>query len=382
MRLVLALLLFVAPAAMRGQSLLDSASATRLANLFDARKDDQRLRCEVMAVPPQLNFSFRFQTGYVFRVPMNQYFGPNHRWNILTRVSPAAGGQPAYLASQFRLPNVPKTKRVAEWGGFYWVGEGKYSVEWLLYDDSGRVCRKQWNIEAKLSPNERGVTPGMAAGTVDRVSFRRWSPQDDTADVHALQRLTVLLHAAPLFPRAIRFRAQDRLILLGSLASLLESLPARAVRLIIFNVDQQKILFRQDAFTPDSFDQAAQSMENLQLQLVDYSVLKNQGGHISLLADLVNQELSAGNPSDAVIFLGPATRYFDKFPPSSLEDRPSATPRFFYLQYKPYVRPGAEFADSIEFALRRVHGKKLVVHTADEFARAIKQVETQVATEK
>ncbi|HYL35809.1 MAG TPA: hypothetical protein VEV17_07850 [Bryobacteraceae bacterium] len=292
-----------------------------------------------------------------------------------------ASDQPAYLASQFRLPDIPKTKRIAEWGGFYWVGEGKYTVDWLLYDDTGRACRKQWKIEAKLSPNERGVTPGMAAGTIAPVSFRRWSPQDD-ADVHALRRLTVLLHAAPLFPRATRFRPQDRLVLLGSLASLLESMPARAVRLIVFNLDQQRVLFRQDSFTPDSFDQAAQSMQNLQLQLVDYSVLKNQRGRVDLLADLMSEELNAGSPSDAVLFLGPATRYIDKLPPASLEDRPSASPRFFYLQYRPYVRPGAEFADSIEFALRRVHGKKLVIRSADDFAKAIKQVDMQVASEK
>jgi hypothetical protein len=115
------------------------------------------------------------------------------------------------------------------------------------------------------------------------------------------------------------------------------------------------------------------------LQLVDYNVLKNQRGHIDLLAGLVNQELNAASPSDTVIFLGPPTRYVDKFPPASLEASGRAMPRFFYLQYRPYFRPGAEFTDSIESALKRVHGKKMVVRTAGEFARAIKQVETQVS---
>jgi hypothetical protein len=177
---------------------------------------------------------------------------------------------------------------------------------------------------------------------------------------------------------------RECLTLLGSLASLLESLPAQSVRLVIFNLDQQKELFRKDAFTPDSFDQAARSMSSLQLQLVDYGVLKNQRGHLDLLADLVKEELAASEPSDAVIFLGPATRYLDKVPQTSLEERAGASvaPRFFYLQYKPYVRSSADFTDSIESAVKKVHGRKLVIHTADEFAKAIKQVESQVSAGK
>jgi len=147
-------------------------------------------------------------------------------------------------------------------------------------------------------------------------------------------------------------------------------------------LDQQKELFRDDAFTPEAFDRASQSMSSLQLQLVDYSVLKNRRGHIDLLTDLVNEELNASEPPDAVIFLGPATRYLDKLPETGGDDRGGLLPRFFYLQYKPYVRATAESPDSIELAVRRVRGKKLVIRTADEFARAIKQIESQTLAAK
>ena len=379
--MILASSLLFSQAALFGQVLLLPVDIPKVAQFFEARPDDRPLRCEVVPIPPRLNFSFRFQTGYVFRVPMNQYFGPGHRWHILARVTPESGGPPAYLGSELRLPNVPKTNRTAEWGGFYWVGEGRYNVEWVLYDDSQRLCRKHWTSDAKLSPSERGMTLGIGSGTVAQISFRRWSPQDK-ADVPILRRITILLHAAPLFPRTTRFRAQDRLILLGSLASLLESLPARSVRLVIFNLDQQRELYHDDAFTPEAFDRAAQSMNNLQLQLVDYSILKNQRGHVDLLADLVQKELSATEPPDAVIFLGPATRYWDKVPTPNTDDPAGEAPRFFYFQYKPYVRATADSADSIERAVKRVHGKKLEIRTADEFAKAIRQVEGAVTPGK
>jgi len=341
------------------------------------------LRCEVTPIQPQLNFSFRFQAGYVFRVPMNQFAGAGHRWSVLTRLTPASGGDAALLSARYRLPSVPKTKSVAEWGGLFWVGEGSYRVEWVLFDETHRVCRKQWKIEAKLNSGERGITAGIAPGRVAQVSFRRWSAQDRSeADVPTLRSLTVFLHAAPLFPRMTRFRAQDRLILLGSLASLLESVPARTVRLVIFNLDQQKELFRRDVFTPEDFDQAAQSLSGLQLQLVDYSVLKNARGHVHLLADLVNEQLTMPDPSDAVIFLGPAARYFDRLPQTSLAEPANGSPRFFYFQYKPYLRARAEVADSIELALKKVHGKKIEIRTPEDFARAITQVESQMVARK
>ncbi len=388
-------------AAINGQTLMDPTKTALFEKYLAPQPGDKPLRCEVNPFPPRLSFSLRFQTGYVFRVPLKQYFGPGHEWGILTKVTPDAGGSPVYLGTTFRLPNIPKTKVVAEWGGTYMVGEGRYRVDWILYDNSNRICRKSWHIEAKLNTAERGLGVGMPSNAIAPVSFRRWAPKESAApDVPTLRRLTVLLHAAPLSPGSIRFRVQDRIMLLGSLASLLESIPARSVRLVVFNLDQQKELFRQDTFTPDTFDQVSQSMSGMELRLVDYRVLEKRLGHVDLLADLVNQELRAQNPSDAVVFLGPATRYSDKVPQAALEEHSSAPP-FFYLQYRPYLRlpavmnydiaggnanprlrRSADFPDSIEFALKRLHGKTLTIYTADDFAKAIKQVEAQLAASR
>ena len=131
-------------------------------------------------------------------------------------------------------------------------------------------------------------------------------------------------------------------MLLGSLASLLESLPARSVRLVVFNLDQQREVFRQDDLMPESFPQVAQAMNDLQLQLVDYRTLENQRGHIDLVAALVNQEIHSESTSDAVFFLGPPSRYLDKLPQSVFGEPGEMPPQFFFFQYKPYWRRAAE----------------------------------------
>ena len=49
------------------------------------------LQCEVVPMKPRFNFSLRLQSGYLYRVPMNQYQGAGHRWAVLTRITPQEG---------------------------------------------------------------------------------------------------------------------------------------------------------------------------------------------------------------------------------------------------------------------------------------------------
>jgi hypothetical protein len=369
-------LVIISSTATWGQSLLDPAKIAVAEKYLGSFHGDKNLSCHVQPIPPHLNYSFRMQAGYVVSLPLKQYSGPNHGLAILSKVTPEGQG-PSYFASGIKLPDMPKNKTDMELAGSYLVGEGRYTVEWVLFDEANRVCRKSWHFEAKLDPAERSLGLGIPPQTVRELSFRQWSVGGKSLDdVRPIRRLTVFLHAAPLFPRSTRFRPQDRGVLLSSLASLLETLPARSVRLVVFNLDQQKELFRQDMLTPETYDQAAGSLNNLQLQLVDYRVLRNRGGHLSLLTDLVNKELQDKEQSDAVIFLGPTARYFDKVPEFDL---PATAPRFFYLQYKPLYARGADFPDSIEFAVKKVRGKAMLIHSAHEFAKSIKQIEVELA---
>ncbi len=353
---------------------IDPAKISEVARLLD-HAEMQPLRCDVYPLRPRINFGFRFQAGYAVTLPLNQYNGAGHGLAIVLRITPEDGGSPSYLASGIRLPNVLKTKNRTEFGGWFLVGEGRYHVDWMMFDDRDRMCRKSWSMEARPTASERSMNLGLAAGAVAPITFRRWSSQN--GDVPTLRRLTVWLHAAPMFARSTRLRGGDRSILLGSLAALLESLPAKSVRLVVFNLDQQKELFRNDELTPESFDDVVRSMNNLQLSVVDYNVLKNRRGHVDLLSTLLNEELQRPDPSDAVVLLGPGARYFDKLPAAAFEERHGDTPHFFYFQFRPYMAR-AEATDSLEFAIRGVKGKTNVVRTAQDFARAIRQVQAQV----
>jgi hypothetical protein len=339
---------------------------------FEWRPDDKPLSCYVSALRPTLNFGFRFQAGYTVRVPMQQYRGKGHRWTVLMRITPE-GGKPVTLVSRYRLPDVPKTTAEVEVGGGYLLGEGKYAVAWKMTDDTGRICRKEWRIEAKLNRGERKVKVAMAPHTVD--AFSNWTVGHRNPDDAPPIRLTVLMHAAPNSPRRMRMAARDRVLLLGTLSSLLERLPTSSVRLVVFNLDQQRELYRQDDFSATEFNNVAQSLDGLELGMVDYHVLQNSRGHVDLLADMVNHEVNAAQPSDVVLFLGPMARYVDRMPSGVLEKPPGGTPKFFYFQYRPMLRVESSLPDVIHSAVSRLKGKTVIIHSAGDFAKGIDQVE-------
>jgi hypothetical protein len=379
-RLILAV--FSLSAAASAQVIIDpSRLSPTLKQAVEHPERNPPLKCEVTPIRPMLNFGFRFQAGYVARVPLKQYRGPGHAWAIVSKITPEESpDQPVYLVTTATLPDIPKTNQHAESGGGYLLGEGRYMVEWTLFDDAKRVCHKNWNIKVALNAGERKVRTAMPPNRIGEISLRGSDyakpPQADVRPV----RITVLLHAAPLFPRRTKFRTSDMLMLLGSLSSLLERLPSSSVRLVVFNMDQQKELFRQDGFALDSLDKVAQAMNRLELGLVDYQVLQNRHGPVEFLVSLANRELAAKDASEIVLFLGPPSRFTDKVPQSALEARRSA-PYFFHFQFEPWLRRGGgNFPDTISQAIGKLKGKTIIVHSPGEFAKAIEQLESFVAT--
>jgi hypothetical protein len=370
-RLIVAILFWEAAAT--GQMLIEPSLLNKDLQRFDAT-ERSTLTCEVMPMQPRIDFGFRFQSGYVMRVPMKQYFGAGHRWGVIIRITPEAkGAKPSYLVSKFSLPNVPHTNISLEVGGSYLLGVGRYAIDWMLVDDQVRTCRKRWSVDVRLKGSDGGVTVRMPPATVWDYSFRNRPPVAKPGTA----RLTVLVHAAPLSLRSTRLRAYDRALLLGSLATLLESVPAASVKLSVFSLDQQRELFAADKFEVSEISKVAEAMDALELGLVDIKVLQNRKGHVDLLADLLNAELEAAEPADAVIFMGPASRFADKMPQSALRIEGKAPP-FFYFEYRSRFRRGQEYPDSIQFAVRRVKGKVLNIYSPQDFAKAINQVERQL----
>jgi len=339
---------------------------------------EQPLGCQVSPTSPRLNYSLRYQAGYRATVPLNQYDAKKHGWAILTRITPRGGERkPVYLVSQVALQPAIRTHDPAWMGGAYLVGEGVYDVKWIAVDDAGRVCRKSWRVDVHPSRADRGVKVAMPPDTVWDMALRgaRMAPRE-TGDRLA-GRFTVFLHAAPLMEQRTRMTPGDTAMLLSTVSALMERLAAPSVRLVVFNLDLQKELYRKDDFVARDLAQVAREIGQIELGLVNFAVLKNKGGRVDLLADLVNREMEAQPASDAILFLGPHSRYFDNVPAAGWEKRPGHGPEICYFQLVPTIGGQALMTDTIAHAVARLGGKTIPIHTPSEYAKAIGRLERE-----
>ncbi|HUA59167.1 MAG TPA: hypothetical protein VML19_10460 [Verrucomicrobiae bacterium] len=402
------LLSLLAPLTAPAQIILPAEEAAT----FFARSDLKTLKCRIAPIHPELDFSFRYRAGYTVRVPFDQYRGAGHRWKIIVQVQPETDGEPVAFLDEFDLPAVPNSDADGEVEGTYMLGDGRYQAKFQLVDDQGRGCRAQWTITAQPGIWGHGVKVAVPPGTIQEVALRT---SRSVSAAPALRRLTVFLHAASSSMN--RVEASDVVTLLSALASLLDLAPAQSVRLVVFNLDQQKEIYRQDNFTPDRIHEVRQAIFNLQLGTVDVQTLQNAAGRFDLLAKLVNSELNASDRPEAVVFLGPPALSMDQ-PPDLFRKLPRSAPKFFYVRYQPpttilagrgqIARPAAnstgmpdasmpapEYSpagdtrppgpvpiayparaihDTIDYLVAMLKGKTLIVRTPGEFAGAMREI--------
>ena len=227
------------------------------------------------------------------------------------------------------------------------------------------------------------------------------------------RRITVLMnssppykpHLPPVLPGTVlrEFDTPEfvdyREALLGILASLLEKLPGTALRLVVFDLDQQREVLRQDGFTLKDMSKAAHAADDLAHWVVTVRELQEQPGPWGLLANLIRRELSGQDRSDVILFLGPRVGSSGEMPAHFLEAEKRAEERFLYLQYSldhqgilpgpppemgraPVERPAFsprtpgdfDALDAIDLAVARLKGKTLTIYSALDFAKAVEAI--------
>lgn len=378
MRTAVALLLIVSPGALIGQRLLDADSVAKVRPLFDEPARDRGIACYVTQLKPNLNFSLSLQAGYFATLSLKDYAGAGHRFVVLTRVTPAQSDrEPVYFSQGFNVPNIPpRSNNKLQVDGAYFLGEGRYTVELIVMDKEGRQCRKSWRVEAKLPGKAEQFKIAQAPGSVLPVRFERWKGNlpEPVEGAAKPRRLTILMHVTPLYTRGNRLHAYDRALLLSSLASLLKQTSFSHIKLVAFNLDQQKELVHEDPFDASGWDKLVRATGQLELGTVSYQVLQQRRGHADLLTRLVDEELTAEEPPDVVLFLGPTARQEEKLRLPK-PDNETSQPLFVYFEYKPYWTTGGEFPDIIDHLTRSQSGKVFRIHSPREFAEAIQKME-------
>ena len=374
------------------------------ANAFDANQHREPLPCTITFTKPQLNLAFRFETTYAAQVPLDACAGGEHKWRVLFRVMPR-DGQPVYFTDSFDLSGASGAAFDAVVKGTFFTGEGDYDVQWSLWDDLGRVCRQNARGQPHRTRNEQNVKVEMPPGAAGDFSWQSVSEESIAAKT---RRITILMNAA--LPRVSHGQAVDNEwpALLTILSSLLEQAPEASVRLVVFNLDQQRELFRKDDFTARDVAGIAHEGDALARWAVDSKVLQNPAGGWELIGKLESSEIRSAPLPDTILFLGLPAASAEKMPNEMPQSASAQTPRFVYLRYhldpqasaqalrvgrgggpslprggretmgeiipRGNPRSGYPYLDPIEQAVRRMRGRTIEISSADTLSRALSAV--------
>jgi hypothetical protein len=375
--------MILGPAFAAAQLPLAVADVQKIGTAFDTPGPNS-LKCFIEKRNPFLDFALRFHSGYVVHCRLSVFEGKKVTVAIYLRVTPE-GKPPALFASGYRLPaitpdiamaNTPnKLKQELGLSGVVSVGEGRYSVDVLVMDDRGRSCRKHWKIKVAPNRSQRHVHLTIDPLIVQSFDRRTWNvpPPQRSGGL----RLTVLLDAAPINPYQSRLRAWDRMFLLECIYSLLRQMPYKSIRLVAFNLDQQREIFRRDPFDDAAFLELSRSLQEIETGTISVQALKNRNSP-EFLTDLANQEFTADAPSDVVILLGPNSRSVTNVRPELLTRKPGSPP-LFYFHYIPWA--GNAFPDAFQNLTKAAAGKTFQIHSPADFDQAIQKILTQLKQE-
>lgn len=364
--------MITAPAAGRAQEFMPGSapgSAVRLFNsdaaVLEAQEVRKDLPCTVTPVKPALGFDLKFHAGYEVTIPLKELAGSENMLTMVFRVTPEGRTDDAvYFSQHIAVPSIAEDAGgPAYLQGSFDVGEGKYHVDWLMRDRAERICSNNWDIEASLPPKDKQMALNItrdAIVTADAEPFKQEPPVEREARNEPLN-VKVVVNFAPQDSAAATLQPLD----LNALVSILRSI-AREPRItrfsiVAFNMQEQKVIYRQDDASQIDFPALGKALKSLNLGTVDLKQLSQKHGDSEFLGNLISKELTQDKqPPDAVIFAGPKVMLDAGLPDETLKQLADVKTPVFYMNYNlnPQVNP---WRDAIGNAVKAAKGSEFTI---------------------
>lgn len=274
----------------------------------EQRKD---LPCTVTPSKPSLGFDLRFHAGYEVTIPLSDLAGGENTLTILFRVGAQNHrDQPQYFIQHIRVPVLEDdAKGDAYLQGAFDVGEGSYHIDWLMRDRAERVCSSSWDAEAAISPKDRPMSPAIAPGAIQRADGEQFKeePPVQRASTEPPLNVKVLVNFAPQNSLSAALQPLDTSALVSILRSLFREPRIGKFSIIAFNMQEQRVVYRQEDADRIDFPALGDALRNLNLGTVDLKRLGEKHGDTEFLTNLVRREISPKSQDhpDALIFAGP-----------------------------------------------------------------------------
>lgn len=350
--------------------------------LQEPRKD---LPCVVSPIKPVLGFDLRFHAGYEVTVPLKELSGTENTLTMLFRVIPEHRPEdPVYFIHRVRVPQIEEdAKGDAYLQGAFDLGEGKFRVDWLMRDRAERVCSHYWDSDALLPPKDRQINVVLAPETVvasETEQFKEEPPVERQQGEPPLN-VKVLINFAPQRAHSATLQPLDTSALVSILRTIAREPRIGKFSIVAFNLNEQRVIYRQDSADRIDFPAIGQSIESMKLGTVDLKRLSQKNGETEFLSDLIRKELKDQSAPDALIFAGPKAMLDSNVPRDTLEEVGSVEYPVFYMNYnlQPQSNP---WRDAISNTVRFFKGYEYTISRPRDLWNAVSEMVTRIVKSK
>jgi hypothetical protein len=365
------------------------AGAVRIFNtdaaVLESQEARQDLPCTVVPIKPVLGFDMRFHAGYDVVVPLRELAGNEDMLTMVFRVIPDnRKEEPVYFIQRIRVPSIEEdAKGDAYLQGTFDVGEGKYHVDWLMRDRAERVCSSYWDVDASLPARDKQLDLTIPPATIEaseKEPFRDEPPVEREQKGEALN-VKVLINFAPQNSRAATLQPLDTNALVSILRSIAREPRIRRFSIVAFNLQEQRVIYRQDNADQVDFPSLGDALQTLNLGTVDLQRLGQKRGDTEFLTKLITDEMSVTEKPDAIIFAGPKAMVAEGISRETLKEVGDLEYPVFYMNYNfnPQSNP---WRDAIGNAVKFFKGEEYTISRPRDLFYAWKDIMTRIVTFK
>ena len=363
------LVLGVIPAS--GQILMPGSApggAVRLfttdAAILEAGETRKDVPCTVTPVKPFLGFDMKFHAGYEVAVPLRELAGTDNHLTMVFRVFPdKKPDEAAYFSQHWNVPQIDEDAGgAAQLAGTFDVGEGKYHIDWLMRDRAERVCSYSWDTEAVLPPKDKQIALDIEAGTIkpaDTEPFKQEPPVERIPTDNLTVK--VVVNFAPQDSLSAALQPIDTNALLSILRSVARDPHIGRFSIVAFNMQEQRVIYRQEAASQIDFPGLGQALRSLNLGTVDVKRLSQKHSDTDFLANFLTAEVvEPKNQPDAVIIAGPKVATDASLPQDAFRQVGELKYPVFYMNYN--LNPTANpWRDAIGTAVKTLKGSEFTI---------------------
>jgi len=333
------------------------------AAVLDTEEIKKDLPCTVTPIKPILGFDLRFHSGFGIQLPLHEVAGDGGNLTIIFRVtSSTAQDSPYYFTQRYKVPEIEaEAKGDAYLEGGFDIGEGDYHVDWMMRDQMERVCSSNWDITAALAARDQGVKLAITPTAIEAsdIEFFKEDPPVERVRAGDALKVKVLINFAPQQSFASTMLPVDTSALVSILRNISREPRIFKFSVVAFNMNEQRIVYRQDDADQIDFPALGKSLTSLKLGMIDYKLLSDPHSGSGFLTKLIGDELG-NNSSDAVIFAGPKVNLEDSNTLDALKELSSVPYPVFYMNYNlsPQQNP---WRDTIGAVVKRLRGYEYTI---------------------